>query len=855
MGVIGIGNVTIIPAELDRIIISPDYVEIMIGRSMKFTGSGFDKFNNSVIIAPEWKSNVGVMNGSTLIAQELPGEGYVSARVFVETKNTEIIGKAKVEVISDLILGRPKIVGRIPDQLKSEDSPPWKIFLTQYESDDKDSGSDLRWYVTGNNESMYTISGEYSDNDVLTFSPKPNAFGNDRIMLWLLDSSGLVTFQSIWVNITPVNDKPVIYGSPDLLIHYDDPYTFNYEPYIFDIETPKSDLILSTQENSKQTYTIVNGLNITYEYPERLLNEEVYVTLIISDGDQTAKETIMVRISDDRVPELSKELPDITIYEGTTIFNAFDLDGFFNDPDKDALFYKFGETHVTVTINSDHTVDFFADSEWSGIDTVTFRAEDPQGAIAEDTILVTIIPVNDPPEISDLPDLIVHYNYDYKFDLTSYINDNDNETDELQISTSDVGNIRFSENEPLVMIINYPESMNGITFPIIITVTDGLATCIQIINITVSDDFPPEIIKLLPDIEFNEDIQISNVFDLDDFFSDIDDDSIFYTYGHTNIIVTINKDNTVNLASKKDWFGFETITFRAIDSKGALAEDTIRVIVLPVNDAPTIEKIPDQQGEVGNIWSLDLSIYLKDIDNNLTELDILVDNDFVVTSGRKLIFYSDEPGTHEIIIEVSDGENKVSESLKVKFTAGEHVVKLSVAIFWIIFIIFIVTFCCTLVIIKKYKGNFKVEDVFLIYNDGTLISHKTKREVDTMNDDDILSGMLTALQDFVKEGLSSNLTQNKTSSKYQLKELKNLDEWQIQQLQLGDHNILIERGKYIYLAVIFSGKVGWNLSFKIKNVMMEVEKNHSKLLLDWNGDMDDVEFLEKVPREILEFKF
>jgi hypothetical protein len=857
-GVIGIANITILPGELDYILISPDYVEVMVGRTMKFSALGFDRFNNSVQIAPIWHSNIGVMNGSTLTAQAQPGEGFVSASVFLVPTNIEIIDKAFVKIISDMIQGRPKIIGKIPDQIKSEDSPPWKLYLTQYESDDKDTGSSLRWYVTDNNESLYQLAGEYSDSDILTFSPKPNAFGNDRITLWLIDSDGLVTFQSIWINITPVNDKPVIYGSPDLLVHYDDPYTFNYEPYIFDIETPMPDLILSTQENTKHTYTSIQGLNITYDYPKSMLNQEVYVTLLVSDGSEIATETIIIKISDDRVPKLSRELPDITIFEGTTILNAFDLDDYFIDPDNDALFYKFGETHVTVTINLDHTVDIIAASEWSGIDTVTFRAEDPLGAIAEDTILVTVIPVNDPPTISNVPDLIVHYDYDYKFDLTSYISDNDNLTSELFVITSDANYIRFIENSPLVMVINYPERMNGLTIPVTITVFDGLAKCAQIINITVSDDFPPEIINPLPDIEFYEDNEKLNVFNLDNFFHDIDGDSIFYSYGYTNIVVTINEDNSVDLASKIDWFGYETVTFRAMDTKGALIEDTIIVIVLPVNDAPIIEPIPDQDGKVGDVWSLDLSSYIDDVDNNLTELSLTVNNEHVVISGLKLLFYSDEPDNHEILVKVTDGDKTVSETFNVKFKEGEDVVSVTLAIFWIILIIFLIMICLTLIIIKKYKGNFKIEDVFLIYNDGTLISHKTIRKVDTIDDEDILSGMLTALQDFVREGLSSNLSGKTTYSKHQLKDLKhmkNMNEWQIQQLQLGEHNILIERGKYIYLAVIFNGRAGWNLSFKIKHILSDIENGHSDLLRDWGGNMKDVKILEDFPNRILNFKF
>ena len=48
--------------------------------------------------------------------------------------------------------------------------------------------------------------------------------------------------------------------------------------------------------------------------------------------------------------------------------------------------------------------------------------------------------------------------------------------------------------------------------------------------------------------------------------------------------------------------------------------------------------------------------------------------------------------------------------------------------------------------------DFAVEDVFLMYNDGRLIQHATRRIKADM-DVDIVTSMLKAVQDFVRESL------------------------------------------------------------------------------------------------------
>jgi hypothetical protein len=847
---IGNANVTIVPAELDSIFVNPPYKEVIAGKSCEFSAIGYDIHNNELQVNPVWSTDVGVMDGNIFTAQKMPGEGFVYAELTLNSSNKVITGSAIIHVILGDLPERPRIIGKIPNQEKFEDCQPWYLTLTPYESDDKDFGTNLVWYVTGENNLLYILSGEYSKDDTLKFTPIPNAYGFNKITLWLVDSEGYLDHKSIWVNLTPVNDAPLFSNAPDLIIHYESPYSFNYQPYVSDIDNVISDLTISSTEyvassSSKSRgskHIQVDGLNVTYNYPKSMLGSEIYVTLIVSDGEGISKDIIKITVTDDWVPNIAKRLPDLTIYEGTVVRNAFDLDDYFFDPDGDALYYTYGETHINVTINADHSVDVSSFSDWFGIDTVTFRAEDPIGALAEDSIKVTVLSVNDPPRILHLPDLIVHYDYDYEFDLTYYINDIDNDSNELKLINSDPSHIQFDDTNNMLMIINFPESFDGMTVPVTITVTDGLDSDTQNLNIKVTNNYPPKLTTSIPDIEFEEDSELLQIFDLDDYFFDLDGDSLYYTYGQINVEITIDYNNKVNFGAKPDWYGLETIIFRAEDSIGAIAEDSIVVRVLPINDAPTILDIPSQKGKTGEMWILDLRHYLGDVDNNLSELMISVDSDLAVVSGLKLVFYSEEPFSSKITVTVSDGNKNATRTLQVEFTSGENVISISDLINWIAVILVILIIVGALVVFKKYMGNYRIEEAFLIYENGILLARKSStKETEGAMDGDILSSMITAVQDFIEDGFAQKLKRRFPFVKKNYSEKKPLEEWKLQQLQMEGHNVMIERGNFVYLVIIFSGDTNWKLNRLVKSVLKETENNYNYSLTNWKGNMDNLQ--------------
>jgi hypothetical protein len=705
----------------------------------------------------------------------------------------------------------PEIIGSIPDTQLYEDFGLYQINLYQFASDQQDSKNELKWYLTGVDTTIFTTTGmNQTGNHVISLISKENMYGDKEVTYWLLDSDGNSAFQRAWINVSPVNDPPNLGDCPDLIVHFDSPYAFNYSPYITDVDNEFSELTLTCNDTVHST---VSGFSITYNYPVSMINQSVLVILKISDGQRGDSELVKITITSDYPPIGVAEIPDVTLNENETKLAVFDLDDYITDPDGDSLFMSYGYTHLNITIHNNHSVDISALGEWTGIENVTFRAQDPMGAIAEQTIMVTVLPVNDPPQIKQLPDLVVRYNHPYLFDLFWYISDSDNEIEELTISTSNPNNVTVVGT---CLILIYPEYWEGSQSPynvsLTVFVSDGQASAFSLTTIHVSDDYPPHMLDSLDDVFFYEDEQLVGIYDLDDYFRDQDGDTIFYTSGNTNILVTIHDNHTVDFSAPHNWFGSEYITIRAEDPEGAFAEDTILVSILPVNDPPIISDVPPQIGEMRKLWVLDLREYISDVDNKLENLTISVNSPYVTVVGYMLIFDYPENVTEDTIqITVSDGELTstipVEISIKSPPPAPEEEP-------WYLYLILILLIAILIAIFIARRGIYNVEDLFLITHSGLLIAH-VGSEKEEGKDEDIVASMFVAVQDFVKDAFADETDEGREN---------------LNRMDYGDKKVLIYMGEQVRLSAFLSGQFINPFYKKMEDFVGDIEERYAGAL-------------------------
>jgi hypothetical protein len=414
-----------------------------------------------------------------------------------------------------------------------------------------------------------------------------------------------------------------------------------------------------------------------------------------------------------------------------------------------------------------------------------------------------IILISKPPTISGVPDIIVHYDYSYNFDLTPYINDDDTPLDQLTILTSDSAHIWINPLNNLGLVMNYPQSMLNQTVQVTIWVSDGNASDYQIINITILDDYPPEKLHLLPDVSFDEDETVLNVFytNMDYYFLDIDGDNLYYTSGNESVRIRINANKTVDMWAEPDWFGFEIITIRATDPTGALVEDVVIVQVNPVNDAPVIDYIPDITTPAGSYKTIDIMGYVHDVDNLTEDLIISVDSGHVTADGFNLtLLYPSSMSEDLIRITVSDGVNSSYVDVRVIIETDE------------VFGLWLVLFLAAVVILLMnwfYVANKpEIYVGYLIREDGALI-----REVSMTDKRTVPYGLIREKTRAPGMGL-----------------IKNID--------FGTYKVAILHGKRLHLAVVSSSKLEVPTRAELQEIVkgLDHDVKGKKLLGDENKE-------------------
>jgi hypothetical protein len=205
--------ISVTAGSLNTVQAQPDPVVIEHLEYQDFTATGYDLDGNLVaIVEALWETNAGSIvfssaQNATLRAQDtslLGGWIRITA-----TLQNNVTGTANVSVVVSNV--DPAIQGTIPDQLKPEDYGSWNLDLSAFASDPQDPLADLTWFFTDHDSSLTSISGDnIIGNHMITFTTVANAYGSDELTIWLRDKDGHSDSQTLSVDITSVNDRPLI---------------------------------------------------------------------------------------------------------------------------------------------------------------------------------------------------------------------------------------------------------------------------------------------------------------------------------------------------------------------------------------------------------------------------------------------------------------------------------------------------------------------------------------------------------------------------------------------------------------------------------------------------------------------
>jgi len=120
--------------------------------------------------------------------------------------------------------------------------------------------------------------------------------------------------------------------------------------------------------------------------------------------------------------------------------------------------------------------------------------------------------------------------------------------------------------------------------------------------------------------------------------------------------------------------------------------------------------------------------------------------------------------------------------------------------------------------IARRRKPFVIHDMMLIHNDGFLMGRHAAPEKGEI-DENILSGMLTAVLNFVEDSMSSSEDTLKTFG-------------------FEHYQVLVKRAKLTYAAVVYDGDPPANVEEALAEFLGKFEKVYWKRISNWTGDID-----------------
>ncbi|MFC2136490.1 tandem-95 repeat protein, partial [Bacteroidota bacterium] len=327
--------------------------------------------------------------------------------------------------------------------------------LELYASDDGDV-SELTYSILSQSKTDIVVCSIDSENN-LDCTTKENMYGESDVTFQVKDFFGNTASDTVKVIVSPVNDAPVVSDIPDVSFEEDGfDESIDLDDYVYDVETADEDIQWSFSGFTNIVPIIKPGNVVRFTALENWNGYED-ITFTASDGEKSGSDTVRVTVTPvNDGPILTGSMPDVSFPEDW-FDGSIDLDDYVYDvetADEDIVWTYSGNTNVYVSIGSTNIITFTALGNWSGSETLTFTATDGAGAGVSDEIFVTVTPVNDAPEVGNIPNVYMYEDtVDRSIDLDNYVTDIDNTPVQISWSFSGNSHIEVSIN-PVTNVVS-----------------------------------------------------------------------------------------------------------------------------------------------------------------------------------------------------------------------------------------------------------------------------------------------------------------------------------------------------------------------------------------------------------------
>jgi len=510
----------------------------------------------------------------------------------------------------------PVVVSAIQDTIVVEDNTTIADYrdLTDVFYDLEDSGT-LSFAIHSNSDTTLVSPTINVADSMLELGFGANENGVATIVVRATDSGTLVADDTVVVTVISANDRPVVIsaipdttleGGSSAIAYRDLNSVFN------DVESGNGlEFEVRSNSNPALLSLVINPTDSTLD--------------IVTTPGQVGAATVVIRARDigglwiedsfnlivksNAPPIVVSAVPDTTVAEDNPAIDGYrDLRDVFLDPEEGTVLSFSIQANsdpglVMPIINpEDSTLDLTFGADQSGSAAIVLRATDSGALFVDDTLLVTVTPVNDVPVIvSAIPDTTV---LESNPAIINFRDLNDVFQD-VEDGTALTYAVQNNSNPALVSATVGADSTLDLSFglgqfgsaTIVIRATDSGAITVDdtlVVTVTPVND-APIVVRAMPDTTVSEDSPnviayryLKNVFfDFEDFFA------LSYAIAGNNnpalVTATIGgADNTLDMAFSANQSGSASIVVRATDSAAQSVDDTLVVTVTPVNDTPVV---------------------------------------------------------------------------------------------------------------------------------------------------------------------------------------------------------------------------------------------------------------------------
>ena len=503
----------------------------------------------------------------------------------------------------------PTVANVINDITVSEDASNSTIGLSLVFTDIDNNDSDITPSVLNNNNTSLittSISGK-----ILTLDFQNNENGTAELVI-RGTSNGKTVNDTFDIVVNAVDDAPTVANAPsDVTVNEDaDNTVIDLSNIINDIDNENTSIQLSLVDKGNESIVAVNLsdniLTLDFQENQNTDGDSILIIYRGTSNNLTADDTIVVKVIPvDDLPIVANAISDLTVSEDaeTSLINLLSV---FTDIDNE-------DTKITKAMilnsNSDlvaHTLvgnnlNLIFDSDSSGAATIVIEGTS-NGKTVNDTLMVTVNPVDDAPTVANaIDDISVDEDADSSIiSIADLFTDIDNADDSITVR------IQSNDNSSLVSINVEGDS---ITFDLIdnqfgvvnliIEGTSNGKTVLDTLTITINpvNDSP---IVVSEQFQIKEDS--TQVFLLEG--SDVEGDTIIFTVlslpingiltqSDGTLIVNFpsgitGNGNSLIYKPNVDFFGNDSILFNASDPFISSNDGKVRFIIDKVNDPPIV---------------------------------------------------------------------------------------------------------------------------------------------------------------------------------------------------------------------------------------------------------------------------